>query len=94
MAYAKLIFRQHALQRMFERGIDAKDVRQVIEQGEVIKEYLDDKPYPSRLILGWQEGRPLHVVAADDDNTLETIVITVYEPDPVLWQADFRRRKS
>lgn len=94
MAYAKLIFRQHALQRMFERSVDAKDVRQVIEQGEVIKEYLDDKPYPSCLILGWKEGRPLHVVAADDDNAFETIVITVYEPDPMLWQADFRSKKS
>ena len=53
-----------------------------------IKEYPDDKPYPSRLILGWKEGKPLHVVAA------ETIIITVYQPDPTLWNADFRSKKS
>lgn len=93
MAYTKLTFRQHALQRMFERGIDAKDVRQVIEYGEVIKEYSDDKPYSSRLLLGWKEERPLHVVAADHNEAAETIIITVYEPDPTLWNADFRSKK-
>jgi hypothetical protein len=36
--------------------------------------------------------RPLHVVAAYNDADGETIVITVYEPDPALWSDDFRRR--
>lgn len=94
MAYTNLTFRQHALQRMFERGIDAKDVRQVVEHGEVIKGYPDDKPYPSRLILGWKKGKPLHVVAADHTVAAETIIITVYQPDPALWNADFRSKKS
>jgi Domain of unknown function (DUF4258) len=94
MAYTNLTFRQHALQRMFEREIDAKDVRQVIEHGEVIKNYPDDKPYPSRLILGWKEGKPLHVVAADHSQADETIIITVYQPAPALWNLDFRSKKS
>ena len=44
---------------MFERSINRDDVRHVIDNGEVIREYLDDKPFPSRLILGWREKRPL-----------------------------------
>jgi hypothetical protein len=24
----------------------------------------------------------------------ETVIITVYEPDPALWEAGFERRKS
>ena len=54
---------------------------------------LKDRPHPSRLILGWCRGRPLHIVVADDSRADETIVITVYEPDPELWEPGFRRRR-
>ena len=65
----------------------------VVEQGEVIREYPDDTPFPSRLMLGWREQRPLHIVAADDDDE-QTIIITAYEPDPNLWEADFKKKKE
>lgn len=89
----KLIFRKHALQRMFERAISTEDVAAVLERGKIIVDYPNDLPYPSRLMLGWPQSRPIHLVAA---NTLETeiVVITVYEPDPALWEAGFERRKS
>ena len=90
----KLIFRVHAIQKMFERGISRQDVLYVIEHGEVIREYRDDTPYPSRLMLGWREKRPLHVVAADNDADNETIIITAYEPDPLLWKVDFKHKKE
>lgn len=89
----KLIFRVHAVQRMFERGISREDVASVLETGEIIREYEDDKPFPSRLVLGWRNERPLHVVAADDDND-QTIVITAYEPDSAIWQAGFKKKKD
>ncbi|HSD26407.1 MAG TPA: hypothetical protein VLL75_03840 [Vicinamibacteria bacterium] len=38
--------------------------------------------------------RVLHVCAADDPATGETIVITLYEPDPSKWEADFRTRRK
>ncbi len=60
---------------------------------QVVEDYPDDKPYPSRLLLGWREGRPLHVVVAENAPGNEWIVITVYEPDPARWEADFTRRK-
>jgi hypothetical protein len=87
----KLIFRKHALQRMFQRSIDVKDVRSVLLDGKTIITYPDDQPYPSRLMLGWHGARPLHVVAADTEDG-ETIIITVYEPDPVLWEPGFERK--
>jgi hypothetical protein len=90
----RLTFRLHAIQRMFERSITRDDVRYVIEQGEIIREYPDDTPYPSRLMLGWRSGRPLHVVAADNTADNETIIITAYEPKPDQWSADFRTRKD
>lgn len=89
----KLIFRVHAIQKMFERSISKEDVRHVIDNGEIIREYLDDKPFPSRLMLGWRGNRPLHVVAADDDID-QTIIITAYEPDPAIWEPDFKNKKE
>jgi len=77
---------------MFERRITAEDVRHVLATGEVIEDYPADIPYPSRLIVGWRGGRPLHVVVAYNAGQDETIVITAYEPDPRRWDATFRRR--
>ncbi len=78
---------------MFQRQVSEKDVRLVLETGEVIEDYPDDTPYPSQLMLGWSGARPLHVVAADDNEGQRTIVITVYEPDLEHWEPGFRRRK-
>ena len=92
----ELLFRVHALRRMFERGITADEVRTTIEQGRTISDYPDDKPYPSRLILHATDRRVLHVVAADADaeDTGQTVIITVYEPNPALWSDDFTERRS
>lgn len=90
----KLVFRVHALQRMFERQIGVDDVRAVIDSGETIEDYPNDQPYPSRLVLGWRGPRPLHVVVAHNLSDNKLIVITVYEPDAGLWEHDFRRRTT
>lgn len=89
----RLVYRVHAIQRMFERRINAEGIKHVLAAGEVIEEYPDDRPYPSRLVLGTVGNRPLHVVAADNVPGSETIIITVYEPDLRQWEAGFRRRK-
>ena len=88
-----LVFRIHAIRRMFQRRISVREVRQVVSSGEKIEDYPDDRPYPSRLVLGWVGNRPLHVVLADNRQASETIVITVYEPIPERWESGFRRRK-
>ena len=88
----KLIFRKHALQRMFQRSIRVEDVHAVLSGGKSIIDYPDDTPYPSRLMLGWCGERPIHIVAADTPES-ETIIITVYEPDPALWEPGFERKK-
>lgn len=90
---AKVVFRVHALPRMFERGIGVDDVAAVIEGGETIETYPGDQPYPSRLMMSRAGARHLHVVVADNLRENEIIVVTVYEPDSRLWEDDFRRRK-
>jgi hypothetical protein len=79
---------------MYERGITADDVREVVESGEAIEMYPEDLPYPSRLMLGWRGTRPIHVVVAENQEEDEVVVVTVYEPEEALWAPGFRRRKS
>lgn len=87
-----LTFSIHALRQMFQRRINTTVVRFIIEHGEVIESYPNDTPWPSRLLLGLYQGRPIHVVAAwDQDNEVE-VIITVYEPNLAEWSSDFRRR--
>ncbi len=88
----RLVYRVHAVQRMVERGILEEDVARVIAEGKEIENYPEDKPYPSRLVLGWVGERPLHVVTATGER--EIIVVTVYEPDPALWEPGFEGRRS
>jgi len=88
-------WRQHVLQKLAERAIAQPDVRDVPVQGERIREYGDDKPFPSALFLGYVAGRPLHVVAACDEANRRAFVITDYEPSLEIFEADHRtKRKS
>ena len=64
----------------------------MISNGEILREYPDDRPYPSYLVLGWIDQRPLHVVYAVNSEAQERIVITTYQPDPALWDAEFKKR--
>ncbi len=87
----KVQIRHHARIRMRNRGIKLDAFMDALAYGEVIEEYPDDKPYPSCLIYGESDGRPIHVVCAISD--VEIIVITAYEPDPEKW-LDFKIRKK
>ena len=85
------VYREHAVQRMFERDIFEIDVENTIKNGEIIEEYYDDKPYPSFLVLGLNY-KPLHVVFAKNHEENEIIIITVYYPDKEKWSDDYKRR--
>jgi hypothetical protein len=94
MPYNRLVLRVHAIERMFQRQINEEDVRHVLATGEIIESYPDASPYPSFLVLGLCGSRTIRVVAVDNHDSQETIVITAYEPDPVRWGPSFRRRRT
>ena len=87
------IYRLHAIERMFQRDISERQVEEVIEKGEIIESYIDDKPYPSFLTLGYVDDMPLHVVYAKDEEG-NIIVITAYKPNLTKWQDDLKTRKD
>ncbi|MEO8341274.1 MAG: DUF4258 domain-containing protein [Nitrospirota bacterium] len=87
MSQFRLVFRVHAIQRMFQQKISEEEVKQVVATGETIETYPTDKPFPSHLFLGWIGSRPIHVVVADDAPLQETIIVTVYQPDTTEWES-------
>ena len=71
-----------------------QEVYEAVMSSELLKEYPEDKPYPSVLLYGkTSAGRPLHVVCAYDAEENSTIVITVYHPDPRIWMDCCVRRE-
>ena len=87
-------YSSHAVARMFERGISETDVRLILEKGELIFQYPEDRPFPSKVLLGWKMETPIHVVVADDVEHDISVVITTYIPDPKLWDDEFKRRRT
>lgn len=89
----KIAVTKHARERLVERGIQADDIISTISSGEIIKEYPDDKPLPSCLILGKAiDGKALHIVISKDAEFI--YLITAYFPDVEQWEADFKTRKG
>ena len=88
-----ILFRAHAVQRMFEREIPASKVRKALETADVIEDYSSEMPEPSRLIMGYQGKRPFHVVTSENPAANEITVVTVYIPDANKWKKDSRSRK-
>lgn len=78
---------------MFERGIGPEAVERIVGDGEQIASYPDDTPFPSALILGFDEGQPVHLVVSRDAVTGLCYIVTVYRPEPEAWSVDFKTRR-
>jgi hypothetical protein len=85
-------FSQHALDQSIQRRISVAELRQAIAVCEILEDYPDDKYGPSCLLLGLtSSGRPIHVHCSYPSRPLLKI-ITLYEPDPALWESNRFRR--
>ena len=87
-----IIFSGHAIIQMFKRSISVKEIEQVIMDGQIIKNYPKDKPFPSYLVKGFVNNKFLHVVVSGD-NSGNCYIITAYKPDVEIWNVDFTFKK-
>ena len=87
-------WRKHTLQRLGERNVSQKDVLQILKSGEVIQYYSNDRPFPSMLMFGWIEDRPLHTVMSYDEIGDKAYIITVYEPSLDVFESDYKTKKQ
>ena len=93
-ALKRMFYTNHAVKQMFQRGISVDEVEYIIRNGETIKNYAEDKPYPSRLLFAFKNNRPLHVVCSYNEEEDLIIIVTIYEPTTEFWEADFKTRKN
>lgn len=89
-----ILYSNHAVKQMFSRDISTNEVEYILENGETIMNYPDDKPFPSKLLFCKINSRPLHVVFSLDIETSTIIVITAYEPSLDIWENDYKTRKK
>ena len=79
-------FSRHALDQSLRRHISVQEIREAVDCSEAIEDYPNDKYGASCLLLGLTvAGRALHIQCSYPSRPLIKIV-TVYEPDPVLWE--------
>ena len=83
---------EHARIRLYERKISIDDIVNGIHTGEIIKQYEDDKPLPSCLILGFSmNSQYIHIVVSLDTDFM--MLITAYFPDSEIWENGFKKRR-
>ena len=80
-----------------EAAADRLSIDKVCEsttKGEIIEDYLTDRPHPSCLAFGLTDaGEPVHSVWAYNALIRWAVLITVYRPDPTRW-IDWKVRRS
>ena len=87
-------FRAHAIDRMVQRDISFDEIKELSENLKIISEYPEDSPYPSCLSLGFTtSNRPIHIVFSVNKKDKIVFIISIYEPDENIWNAEFDRRK-
>lgn len=89
----RIIVSIHAQERLRQRKIKQRDIRQCILNGEIIEQYPEDYPYPSCLVFGYAaKDLILHVVVSDEGTAGR--IITAYFPDEDNFEADMKTRKE
>ena len=88
-----LHFSSQAFERMFQRGIDPTVVARIVADAEIVFEYPDDKPFPSALLLGFHAKQAIHTVVAHSEEG-DCHLVTIYWPDPAIWDETFKRRRT
>lgn len=86
-------WRRHALERMLQRGISRREVKEVLKYGEIIERYETDVPFESALFF-YAASKTIHVVASFDEENKTIYVITAYEPDTTHFNSDLKTRRS
>ena len=90
----RVLITSHAKTEAEEDGLEFEVIYYSVFGGEIIKDYPQDRPCPSCLVLGMTpSNEPVHSVWAYDQRRQIAILITVYRPDPSLW-IDWRIRRN
>jgi len=93
VAARRVNWKKHALRRILERQVSRERVFVSLAAGEIIEVHELERPLVSCLVLGYYNGKALHVVAAVDGRENVLWIITVYEPSLIEWREDMKTRR-
>jgi len=81
----------HAEKERYAEDISLSDIETAMANGEILEDYPNDPRGESCLILGYAEGRPIHIVCGYT-SAKSMRVITVYVPKSPKWVDERTRR--
>ena len=88
----RILWSEHADEKMLEREIRKYEVKECIINGEIIEKYYEDEPFPSCLVFAYTiNNRPIHTVCSMNEGIL--YIITAYEPNLLKWHDDYKTRR-
>ena len=82
---------EHAIEEAEKDLLLLLEIKEAILTGELIEDYPEDRRGHSCLVLGYSEGKAIHIVCGMRGQ--KAIIITVYCPDSDEWISDRERRK-
>ena len=85
-------WRQHALERMLQRGISRNEVKLAVKNGEIIEHYERDMPFPSALFFHLTT-KTIHAAASFDEEAKIVYIITAYVPNNEHFNDDLKTRR-
>lgn len=88
----KIYWTKHCLNRLNQRNVLISEVKDAISNGEIIEYYYDDYPYPSCLVLGYNNNDKIHIVCGISNNVV--YMITAYYPNSKEWEEDMKTRRE
>jgi hypothetical protein len=87
----RFVLSAHADQAAADEDIDIAEIRDAILNDEILGRYADAGRGESCLILGFANGRPIHVVCGWRGQSV--VIITVYLPRPPKFEEPWTRRR-
>jgi hypothetical protein len=87
------LYRRHAFDKLREIDLPLAEFQGLFDGAEVIGEAEVGVLTHKELVLLLQRTGPLDVAILVDEGRAEERIVTVYEPDPSEWTADYRRRR-
>ena len=89
----KIIWSNHIILRIHQRGIERSEIIEAIMNGEIIEQYEKDFPFPSCLVLGKiRINSDIHIVCSITDYGM--VLITAYYPDERFSDDNKTRREK
>ncbi len=88
-----VVLTEHVFDKIRSIDMALAEFEQLLAGGEVIEEHEIASGQLKEVVLMIDWRSPLHVVVVVDALRGEERIVTVYEPDPLRWSHDYRRRR-